>query len=354
MMVVRPVREGDLDGLVRLADKAGFGLTSLPADRDLLARRVAQSLDSFRRRPDQPRGDLYMFVMEDVQSAEIVGTSCIVSKVGGFEPFWAYKIRTTVHESNMLQIRKEIPTLHLVSEHSGPCEIGGLFLSPDYRKHGNGRLLSLFRFLFMAERPESFESVVIAEMRGVVDEEGHSPFWEALGRHFFDMEFPKADYLSVKDKRFIADLMPTCPIYVPLLPESAREVIGRVHKATEPALKMLMDEGFGFSDMVDIFEAGPIISCRLEQLRIVKESRSAVVEEVCSGPTERPGFIIINTGEDFRACLGAVTMVSAEGVQLDAGLAEALSVRVGDRVRFSPARPSEEGRRPPRRRSGDG
>ncbi len=43
MVVIRPTRMADLDDLAKLAETAGFGLTSLPKDRDLLARRIAQS-----------------------------------------------------------------------------------------------------------------------------------------------------------------------------------------------------------------------------------------------------------------------------------------------------------------------
>ena len=134
----------------------------------------------------------------------------------------------------------------------------------------------------MAEHPKRFEPLIVAEMRGVVDDQCRSPFWEALGRHFFEMDYCKADLLSAMDKKFIADLMPTSPIYVPLLPKSAQDVIGKVHEHTQPALKLLEDEGFRFSGMVDIFEAGPLIQCRLADLRIVKESRNSRVDEIVS------------------------------------------------------------------------
>src|SRR6202012_5011720 len=117
-----------------------------------------------------------------------------------------------------------------------------LFLAPAYRKDGNGRLLSMSRFLFMAEHPDYVDPTIIAEMRGVVDDQGHSPFWEAVGRHFFDIDFPTADYLSMVNKRFIADLMPKHPIYITLLPREAQAVIGKVHDQTEPAMAMLQQE----------------------------------------------------------------------------------------------------------------
>jgi arginine N-succinyltransferase len=339
MAIVRPVKLEDLDRLVELANQASFGLTSLPKDRDLLRRRIIESQHSFQKTAEKPGGELYFFVMEDLDTGIVVGTACIVSKVGGFEPFYAYKIQTCIHESEMLHVRKEIQTLNLVAEHSGPSEIGGLFIVPEYRKHGHGRLLSLFRFLFMAEHPARFEPLVIAEMRGVVEDDGHSAFWEAIGRHFFEIDYTKADLLSAMDKRFIADLMPRCPIYVPLLPEEARDVIGMVHEKTKPALKMLQDEGFMISDMVDIFEAGPLVHCRLDDIRIVKESRSDRVKEITSEPIQSVPFIIINAGGDFRACIGNVEESLGGGARIQAETVDALRLNVGDEVRFGPLRP---------------
>jgi arginine N-succinyltransferase len=339
MVVIRPARMADLDHLAKLAETASVGLTSLPKDRDLLARRIAQSEFSFQKPWDTPMGELYIFVMEDRQTGKVIGTSCIVSKVGGFEPFYAYKLETSIHKSETLKIHKQIPTLHLLAEHSGPCEIGGLFLDPAYRKHGTGRLLSLFRFLFMKEYPERFETVVIAEMRGVLDEHGLSPFWEAIGRHFFDVDYSRADYLSAKDKRFIAELMPRYPIYVPTLPRAAQEVIGKVHKNTLPALKMLQGEGFTFSGMVDIFEAGPVITCKLDDVRIVRESIKATLEEIVPDAPESEDFIVLKTREDFRACIGTVAITPAGGLVIDTRTAEKLEASTGDQLRFGPLRP---------------
>lgn len=340
MNVIRPVRKEDLESVMKLAGKSGFGLTSLPKDPELMEQRIEESLQSFNTTANRPRGELYVFVMEDTSHGEIVGTSCIVSKVGGFEPFYAYRVRTVVHESQSLGIRKEVRILELVQEHSGPCEIGGLFLAPEFRRHGNGRLLSLFRFLFMDEHKRRFEPTIIAEMRGVVDEEGRSPFWEALGHHFFDMEFPKADYLSLKDKSFIADLMPRCPIYIDLLPSSAQEVIGRVHHQTEPALKMLQGEGFRFSGLVDIFEAGPVITAQLDSIRIVGECVTAEVAEIRETPPDSTLYIVASNRIDFRACIGQIDLDRDRGATLSSAAAKILDVEPGDRIRFSPLRPS--------------
>jgi len=332
MVFVRPVSMNDLDPLVRLAGKAGFGLTSLPADRDLLRKRIAGSERSFASQAEEPGGETYTFVMEDRGTGEVIGTSSIVSKVGGFEPFYAYKLGVAVHESKALNVHREIPMLELVTQHSGPCEIGGLFMDPERRGHGNGRLMSLCRFLFVAEHVHMFEPLVTAEMRGVADDSGRSPFWEALGKLFFGIEYPRADYLSMKDKKFIGELMPKHPIYVPLLPPEAQKVIGQVHKNTLPAMKLLLDEGFSDSGMVDIFDAGPILTCALDRIRTVKNSLRTHVESVVPDIDNGSMFMISNTAFDFRACTGPAEQNPEGGIRITESSACVLHIRAGDRV----------------------
>ncbi|MFA9477242.1 arginine N-succinyltransferase [Phycisphaerales bacterium AB-hyl4] len=336
MLLIRPVILEDVDDLVTLAHHTGFGLTTLPRDRAMLERRVRDSLRGFEKlESDPPRGESYLFVMEDLSTHKIVGTSGMVSKVGGFEPFYAYRIETSVHESQTLGVRKEIPTLHLLLDHDGPCEIGSLFLHPDHRRHGNGRALSLVRFLFMADHASLFDPVVIAEMRGVIDRAGGSAFWDAVGKHFFDLDFPKADYLSIVNKQFIGDLMPKHPIYIPLLPPEAQAVIGQVHDETRPAKRILELEGFQFSGMVDIFEAGPVLRCERDAIRTVRDSQLTQVRDITDDAVEGPMHLISNTRRAFRACHTAYA-TNGQGLVLRREIAEALEVEPGDSVRHLP------------------
>lgn len=340
MVVVRPVAIEDLEQVVELAGAAGYGLTTLPKDPELLRGRILESQASFQRACKRPRGESYLFVLEDLRTGKVVGTSGVVAKVGGFEPFYAYKIETTVAESDVLNVRKEIRFLKLWAEHNGPCEIASLFLAPGYRKGGYGRVLSLARFLFMAEFPERFDPLVIAEMRGVIDEQGNSPFWNALGKNFFDVDFPTADYLSMVNKKFIADLMPTHPIYIPLLPKEAQAVIGQVHEQTRPARRVLEAEGFGFCDMVDIFDAGPLLSCKRDQIRTVKTSTKAKVEDIAEDRVVGEECLIASMRQGFRVCKGVVQVTEQGGVRLSGPVALTLNVKVGDAVRFAAMRPA--------------
>lgn len=345
MLVIRPVTSDDIDHLLELSRHATFGLTTLPKNRKLLERRIHDSLRGFKKvEGEQPRGESYLFVMHDTDTGKVIGTTGVVSKVGGFLPFYAYRIETTPHESKTLNIRKEIPTLHLVMEHNGPCEIGSLFLHPDYRKGGNGRILSLVRFLFIAEHPEFFDPEVIAELRGVIDERGRSAFWDAIGKHFIDLELPKADYLSIVNKEFIGDLMPRHSIYIPLLPKEAQEVIGEVHKYTKPALKILQAEGFRFHNMVDIFEAGPVISCPRDEIRTVRESVKAPVAQITNEPIDSPRYVVSNARLDLRACQCNLAFDGHGGVILAPPVAEALNTDIGDNVRYATLRPEKNAR----------
>ena len=75
MLIIRPVAKADLEGLHDLAALTGFGLTTLPRDRDLLAERIEDSEQSFRRMAHRPRGECYLFVMEDPAARHrVIGT----------------------------------------------------------------------------------------------------------------------------------------------------------------------------------------------------------------------------------------------------------------------------------------
>jgi len=341
MLIVRCVKESDLDDLFDLIQKSEYGLTTLKISKDELESRIDKSLYSFRQKDARPQGQPYVFVMEDLSCGKLVGTCAIYSKTGGYEPMYTYEIRKSIHKSEGLDVNKEIDVLHLREIHDGPTEIGSLFLSPDYWGNGHGRLLSMSRFLFLAEFPGRFEDDVIAEMRGVVAEGGKSPLWTALGSFFFQMEFPKAETLTSQSKTFIGDLMPKHPIYIPLLPKEAQDVISKVHSNTEPALSMLKKEGFEHKGQVDIFDGGPTVECKRENIRAVRESHSgtvgSIVEKVDGGKLQ----IVSNSQLEFRTCLGD-TNWNGDNVTIDQVTALRLNLKEGDKVRTVNLKPGKE------------
>jgi len=213
-----------------------------------------------------------------------------------------------------------------------------LFLDPEYRHSKNGSLLSKSRFLFLAQFPERFESKIIAEMRGVSDADGQSPFWDGLGGHFFDMPFADADRLTgIGKKEFIAELMPRHPLYINLLPEEARAVIGEVHDNTRPARKMLEDEGFRYQGYVDIFDAGPTLETQIQDIRAVRDSQHytvSVEDQVATGDTP---YLVSNTRlTDYRCTMVYIKAPESDPLYISTELANALHLQTGDLLRAVP------------------
>ncbi len=329
---VRAARGSDLGALLGLARLTGGGFTNLPADETSLAERLAWSDASYARSTETPEDELYILLLEQRGTGRIGGCAMVFSRIGARWPFYSYKLGVLSQTSRELGRTFALPFLSLVSDHDGASEVGGLFLHPDLRTGGLGRLLARSRYLFIAQHRARFGDKMLAELRGVLDDDGNSPFWDALGRQFFGMTFPEADsFNAINGSQFIADLMPKHPIYTALLPKSARDVIGLPHPKGRAALAMLEAEGFSFDNYVDIFDGGPTVTARTDQLRSVREARLATVERLC--PTGS-GFerALLATGRltEFRAWLGHVGI---DECALPAGEAEAMGVQVGDEIR---------------------
>ncbi|MFC3712369.1 arginine N-succinyltransferase [Sphingoaurantiacus capsulatus] len=335
---VRPAREDDLDALLDLAKMTGGGFTNLPPNRDALAKRLAWSSDSYAKAVETPDNELYMLFLEEAETGRIGGTACLFSRVGVEWPFYSYKLGMVTQSSRELKRTFAMQTLYLVNDYDGASEVGGLFLHPELRVAGLGRLLARSRYLFMAQHRERFGERVLAELRGFITAEGGSPFWDGLGAKFFGMPFQEADHFnSLHGNQFIADLMPKHPIYVSMLPDSAREVIGHPHPSGIPAKKLLEAEGFAFDGYVDIFDGGPTMCSRVENVRTVRDSRSAAVGEL----TESAGGLLpalLATGRlgDFRAWMGHSDWC-ADGLVLPADDARLHGLQIGDLVRHAPA-----------------
>lgn len=339
MLVLRPARESDLPGLIALAQTTGGGLTTLPPNAEFLEERIEHSRRSFATRVRQPGGEYYLFALEDLTSHEVVGVSGLAARVGGFEPWYSYEIRNEGFVHAPLRFSRNISVLHLRREHRGPSEICSLFLRGDRRRSGAGRVLSLGRLLFATAFRQRFTETVIAELRGYLDPRGQSPFWEAVGRHFYPFDFYRADVMSgLGDKQFIADLNPRHPLYIPLLPSEVEATIGRVHHETEPARALLLKEGFEPTREIDIFDAGPLLAASFDRLRTIRLSRTARVRSAAAPEPAKATALLANRGIDFRVCQSDAVTHADGSVSLDPKTAAALQVEAGDRILISPLR----------------
>ncbi len=346
MMIIRPINESDFDSLCNLAKNTGFGVTTLPDNPELLQAKIDNAEKAFGKKVDAKYGK-YLFVLEDTDTQQVVGVCGIESQVGLEDVWYNYRISTTVNASTELGVHNQTPTLYLTNDLTGSTEVCSLFLDAEYRKNNNGLLLSKSRFLFLADFPDMFSDKVFAEMRGYSDDEGHSPFWESLGKKFFTMEFSRADYLTgLGGKAFIAELMPKHPIYLPFLSEEAQEVVGKVHADTEPAKAMLESEGFNYNGFIDIFDAGPAIEAFVNNIRAVRESfkRHALVVKNPKAVdiNDKSMHLVSNRSfSDFRVALVPSSYVRQDTIDIPIELAEQLKVCSGDVIRAVSLRPEK-------------
>ncbi|WP_252178516.1 arginine N-succinyltransferase [Endozoicomonas sp. 4G] len=336
MMIIRPITEQDHDALWQIAQMTGVGFSSLQPDPEMVQRKLEWAVNSFRA--EKPLEEAYyLFVMEDMETGTVVGVTGIESAVGLKAPWYNYKVNTQVHASRELDVYTRIKTLTLCSDYTGHSELCTLFLTPQYRKSSNGHLLSKCRFLFMATHAPRFNESIIAELRGFCDEEGESPFWEALGRHFFAVDFVEADQQVARGKSFIAELMPRNPIYTNLLPAKAQCVIGQTHPDTMPARKLLEDEGFRYTGYIDIFDGGPVLETQIRDIRAIRDSRHYRVRVHDCLDTDESVWLMANTHFcDFRCIAGQLSFEGLEFVNISQQQAEVLNIRDGDELRVVP------------------
>jgi arginine N-succinyltransferase len=336
MMFIRPVEKRDKQALLQLATKTGSGFTSLPHDESYIEKRIERMIATWQG--EAPLCDQgYLFVLEDSEAKKIVGVSAVEVAIGLNNPWYDFHVSTQVHASKDLDIYKQMKKLSLSNDHTGHSELCTLFLDPDYRKNKNGQLLSKSRFLFMAAFKEKFSEKIMAEMRGFSDGQGNSPFWDGLGKHFFNLDFDEVDYQTgIGNKSFIAELMPKHAFYVDFLSEPAQQVIGEVHPNTAPARRILEGEGMRYKGYVDIFDAGPTLEAYTEDLRIVRKSQLRQVkisEQALSGEQ----MLLIGNEKylAFRTIMGE-PVVDANHIYLSQAQADALRVINGEQVRVVP------------------
>ncbi|WP_296720371.1 arginine N-succinyltransferase [Erythrobacter sp.] len=329
---LRAARVSDLEALYEMAKLTGGGFTNLPPDRTALRTKLERAEGSFARDSDTLSDELFVLVLENVRTGAVRGTCQLMTQVGQRWPFYSYRLNTLTQYSQELDRTVRAELLSLVTDLEGSSEVGGLFLHPNERAGGLGLLLARSRYMFVAMHRRRFAERILAELRGIIDERGGSPFWEGVAGRFFGMSFQDADYFNaINGNQFIADLMPKHPVYIAMLDDDARSVIGVPHPTGRAAMRMLENEGFRHDGYVDIFDGGPTMVAHTDLVTSVKNSTSATVTDLTLTEGERA---ILATGrlDTFRACFGARALDADGGIAIDSASADLLDVCEGDEV----------------------
>jgi arginine N-succinyltransferase len=327
--VMRAAGPQDLPGFLELRERAGPGFTSLMVDDKSMQAKLELSASSFVKQTNVQGPERYMLALEHIATGQLAGCAAVKATIGEKPPFFNFRIIREAQSSVAADRRFDMDVLIGVNDFTGCTEVGSLFVRAEHRGPGVGRALAQTRYMLMACAPQRFNKQVVSELRGVVNEDGTTPFWEAIGRHFFKMEFAEADKLSaITDNQFILDLMPQHPIYVDLLPDDARAVIGKCHKDGEGARSLLEWEGFGFSSVIDIFDGGPLVSAQRDHIRTLRESKRKTLQVVQNLEGARRGLIAAPSIADFR-CVSARVDVQNGVANVDADTISALKLAPG-------------------------
>ena len=333
--VIRAAHDGDLQPLYEMAKLTGGGFTNLPPDRAALTAKLERSAAAFARTEETKADDLFVLVLENTATGEVRGTCQIFTHVGQSYPFYSYRLGTLTQHSKELGRTFRADMLGLTTDLEGCSEVGGLFLHPGERAGGLGMLLARARYLFIAGHRARFADRVLAELRGIIDEAGGSPFWDGLAGRFFGMNFQDADqFNAVRGHQFIADLFPKHPIYIAMLPESARAVIGLPHPSGRAAMRMLENEGFAYENYVDIFDGGPTMLAKTDHVRTIRDAKSSRVVAIDADGGDA-ALVARGRLADFRCVYGTVR-ASADGVVLGSAAATVLGVTEDDFISHVP------------------
>ena len=341
MWLVRAALPGDVNQILEIAGTAGSETarlsSTLPKQREALAEKIEHSLASLAGKTivgGQPQR--FLFVLEDTATGRVHGTAGIDARAGNGQPSYNYRRDALIHASHELGISSRVDVLypsHALTDHTLLCSFS---ITPELRNTEAFELLSRARVLFIAGHRDWFTRKIAVEIQGVQLADGSVPFWDSLGRHFFNMDFDTADQHSgVLSKTFIAELMPPNPVYVTLLSESAQAALGQPHDLTVSNLELLQREGFQAGCYLDIFDAGPVLEARTDALHTLVTSRPKTLH----GASEDGGdtcLIAAGEGAEFRCTLAQVADTLEGTLKVPVSVWELLGKTAGDEVRVAP------------------
>jgi arginine N-succinyltransferase len=337
MYVVRPVELADIGALEAMAAVTMPGVHTLPRTREKIAASVERSIASFSAHVDIPSEESYLFVLEELETGTIAGTAAVHASAGSNGTYFAFRNDVIQQVSRDLNISHSVHALTLCSELTAYSQLSGFYVRNRETAGLEAALLSRARLLFAVLAPHRFGDRFFVPLAGVTDSEGQSPFWNALGRKFFKMDFLDAERVigGARNRTLIVELMPHYPVYVPLLPGDAQAAMGQIHPSGQLSFNLLTEEGFEADEYIDIFDGGPILQAHKNSLRSFSASSVRRVETAARGgaPESLVQYAIASNEGDFRAITVTCPPVeTGEVVCLPLEAREALKVTPGENV----------------------
>ncbi|MBO6738724.1 MAG: arginine N-succinyltransferase [Phycisphaerales bacterium] len=366
--VIRRAMNSDLPTLHKLSKMVHF--INLPPDQEIIADKIRNSRQSFLRAARDAKtvhkpknqsvssglsektamADIFMFVIEELNTEGCIGTSQVVSQMGGpGHPNVCFKLETREKYAEDLKFGTKHTVARVYLDESGPSELGGLIMQPSFRGHKLklGKFTSLVRFHFIALHRKMFRPTILAELMAPITSKGESLVWDTLGRRFIPLSYDEADRFCQYSRNFMTDLLPEGDIHLSLLPPQARAQVGEVGPETVPARRMLERLGFEYHGFVDPFDGGPYITAKTDEIEIVKNTFSAMLgPSIKHEQTNQVGIVsVLNNDGDFRAVQCAFQIDRSGKIRVTSETFIALRAEPGMTAGCTPMRvPIEPGR----------
>lgn len=297
----------------------------------------------------------------DASAARTLGRAVLRRAIGLARPRFWYHVGCTVHAAPELDLFHRQRTLLLGNDHTGSSEWAGAAfddeaLGPAARA-GVLRLMLRAALLAMAAGRGHWAPRLVAELPGVRDAAGASPFWDGLGRPFcrHDPAALAAEH-GTEAAGWVAPLLPRHPVCTSFLPAAAQAAIGRVHDAARWQREVLEEAGLRYGHHVAITDGGPVLEADVEALPAVLAARAWRVAHAAPGegaggpdgpePTPWLAFAPAAGGGGRAARVAAATV--AGRLRLDAADRDRLGLppdgTPGPAVWALPLRPGDEPR----------
>lgn len=222
-----------------------------------------------------PGDDEAWLVLERRQGP--VGCLRLRRAIGLSQPRPWYHVGCTVHAAPDLGLFKRQPTLLLGHDYTGAAELADITAAPGLDMAAAAQVqaqLVQAALARLAEAGGQDAPFVIAELPGLRDADGRSPFWQGLGARFFagDPDEAAARHGPAWPGH-VAALLPRQPVYTCLLPEPTRAALAQAHPGSLALMQVLWDAGLRYDHHVRVDDGGPVLAAPLGRPRPGQPSR---------------------------------------------------------------------------------
>ncbi len=256
--------------------------------------------------------------MQTVPSGRVARLACIDARgttlataeldaaIGLDVPRYWYRVGCMVLAAPELRLFHRQRTLLLCNDHTGAAELSDIRVGGDLEPVGAveavRRLVraAQLRLRIEGQGPGTPEPALLVELPGVRTAEGRSPFWTALGAHFYEGDpAVAAQRLGPEWRSHAAALLPREPLLVSFLQPAAQAALDRAAPGAETVLDALRAEGLRSGRYVTIDDGGPVYESPLDLLPGWRGAREVVIRADESGDTGRPCLLANASGTQF-------------------------------------------------------